>query len=64
MNTKDILGKNMTPTEVDLVAIYEQLKALQSRADLAPCAQAAVHDALVAMWNAVNDLQLRFEAEM
>lgn len=64
MHTKDLLGRAMTPDEVDLVSVYEQLKALEMRPQLPPCARAAVHDALVAMWNAVNDLQLRYEAEL
>lgn len=54
---KDLLGKPLTPAEQRLLAAYEGLKALLKE-DLAPCADAAVKEAIACLWQAVHDLCL------
>ncbi len=57
----DLLGTPMTATERQILAAYEQLKALAADADLPPCAARNVRKALACMWQATNDLDLQFE---
>ena len=59
--TADLLGTPMTASERQILAVYEQLKALAADADLAPCAARNVRKALGCMWQATNDLDLQFE---
>ncbi len=59
--THDLLGQAMTDTEQQMLVLYEQLKELAGRDDLAPCVQHNVRKALACMWQVVNDLDLRFE---
>ena len=61
MADTDLLGNQMTAAENDVLAAYEALKALAARDDLPPCAARNVRKALAAMWQATNDLDLRFE---
>ncbi|MCA8942005.1 MAG: hypothetical protein KDB80_05535 [Planctomycetes bacterium] len=58
---QDVLGRPIDANEKELLRIYEELKALSSRDDLAPCALMNVRQAMVMMWNACNDLDLVFE---
>ena len=59
--TTDLLGKAMSADESELLRIYEQLKELSARDDLAPCAIMNVRQAMVMMWNACTDLNLIYE---
>jgi hypothetical protein len=59
--TTDLLGRQTTPVERELLDLYGRLKALLERDDLEPCARAAVRGALTALWNGVNDLALAHE---
>ena len=61
MAETDLLGNQLTAAERDTLAAYEALKALAAREDLPPCAARNVRKALAAMWQAANDLDLRFE---
>ncbi len=57
----DLLGRPLTAVEAELLDLYQRLKALLGRDDLEPCTRAAVRNALVALWNGVNDLALEHE---
>jgi len=57
----DLLGKQLTEQEQDLVNVYETLKKLAAQSDLPPCAARNVRKALACMWQATNDLDLQFE---
>ncbi len=59
--TQDLLGNDLTADEKELVALYERLKELSGRDDLAPCALMNVRQAMVMLWNACTDLNLIFE---
>lgn len=59
--TTDLLGKEMTADERELLGLYQRLKELSAREDLAPCAIMNVRQAMVMMWNACTDLNLIFE---
>ena len=56
-----LLGNPLTADEAALLAAYESLKALAAQPDLPPCAARNVRFALVALWQATNDLDLQFE---
>lgn len=58
---KDLLGRPMSDTEVELARVYRELKALAARHDLSPCAERNVKKALACMWQVVNDLDIEFE---
>jgi hypothetical protein len=57
----DLLGRELTEIEAELVEIYQRLKQLLRQDDLDPCAASNVRAALAGMWNAVNDLGLVHE---
>jgi hypothetical protein len=57
----DLLGRPLTDAEDELLELYRRVKALLARDDLAPCVRAGARAALVALWNAVNDLGLAHE---
>jgi hypothetical protein len=59
--TQDLLGGEMTASEQQLLAVYDELKALAGDDELPPVAQANVRAALALMHNAVNGLALRYE---
>jgi Family of unknown function (DUF6052) len=59
--TPDLLGREMTPSEERLLAVYDELKALCGDEELPPVAQANVRAALALMHNAVNGMALRYE---
>lgn len=54
----DLLGAELTLDERELLDLYQRLRTLSARSDLAPCALANVKQALVMLWNACNDLAL------
>jgi hypothetical protein len=61
MTNTDLLGQPLTEQEQELLAIYETLKKLAARDDLAPAVARNVRKALASMWQATNDLNLQFE---
>jgi hypothetical protein len=56
----DLLGAELTDSEVRLLAVYDELKALCVE-DLPPVAAANTRAALALMHNVVNGLGLRYE---
>ena len=60
-NATDLMGKQMTEQERELLSVYEALKRLAGRSDLPPCAARNVRKALSSMWQVTNDLDLQFE---
>lgn len=61
MTSTDLLGQRLDDTEVELLRVYRDLKALAARTDLPPCAERNVKKALACMWQVVTDLNLEFE---
>jgi hypothetical protein len=61
MTHTDLLGRPLDATEVQLLRLYGELKALAARENLPPCAERNVKKALACMWQVVNDLNLEFE---
>ena len=59
--THDLLGRPTSDAEREVLEVYERLKTLAGRDDLAPCVQHNVRKALACMWQIANDLDLRFE---
>jgi len=59
--TTDLLGKELTADEKELLDLYAQLKAMSARDDLPPCALMNVRQAMVMLWNACTDLELIYE---
>jgi len=57
----DLLGRQLTEQERELLNVYEALKKLAAQDDLPPCAARNVRRALMSMWQATNDLDLQFE---
>lgn len=57
----DLLGNPMTELEKETLDLYERLKALAAREDAPPCVSRNAKKALACLWQAVNDLDLRFE---
>jgi hypothetical protein len=57
----DLLGRELTATEADLLAAYDALRALAGSDDLPPCAAAGVRAALAPLAVVVTDLALRFD---
>jgi hypothetical protein len=60
-NETDLLGRPLTDAERELLHAYQALKKLAARPDLPPCANRNVIQALSALWQATNDLDLQFE---
>ena len=59
--TTDLLGKPLSTSESEMLAVYEALKKLAAQPDLPPCAARNVRQALASLWQATNDLGLQFE---
>ena len=57
----DLLGRPLSEEERELLNVYQALKKLAARTDLPPCADRNVRQALSALWQATNDLNLQFE---
>jgi len=57
----DLLGRELTPSEERVLAVYEELKALCGDEELPPLAHANIRAALALMHNAVNGMALRYE---
>jgi hypothetical protein len=61
MTRVDLLGRPLSATDEQLLALYTSLKAMAADSDLPPCAERNVKKALACMWQVVNDLDLEFE---
>lgn len=61
MSAIDLLDQPVTDAESDLLQVYQALKDLAERNALPPCAERNVRQALSAIWQATNDLDLQFE---
>ncbi len=59
--TTDLLGKELTDDEKELLDLYARLKTMSAREDLAPCALMNVRQAMVMLWNASTNLELIYE---
>ena len=59
--THDLLGLPVTEAELQLLQVYDLLKYLAAREDLAPCARQNVRKALACLWQVTNDLNLQYE---
>lgn len=57
----DLLNQPLTDVEHEVIQAYYQLKQLAARSDLPPCADRNVRQALSALWQTTNDLNLQFE---
>jgi hypothetical protein len=58
--TVDLIGNELSPTELRVLAVYEELKALCME-DLPPNAHAGVRASLALMHNVVSGLALEYE---
>lgn len=61
-NPKDILGRDLDESEVQLLDVYNQLKTLAGRPDLPPCVERNAKQALAHLANAARDLNLVYES--
>lgn len=61
MSAIDLLDQPVSEAESDLLQVYQSLKNLAERDGLPPCAERNVRQALSAIWQATNDLDLQFE---
>ena len=61
MKDKDLLGNPLTDVERETLELYDRLKKLATRPDAPPCVERNAKKALSCLWQAVNDLHLRFE---
>ena len=61
MKRVDLLGNELTDTEVEIVECYEKLKAMSERSDLSPCVVSNMRHAAAALWQVVTDLNLDWE---
>jgi hypothetical protein len=61
MERVDLLGKPLTSSDEELLALYTSLKEMAGRGDLPPCVERNVKKALACMWQVVNDLNLEYE---
>ncbi len=59
--TTDLLGRETSATEDELLELYRRCKALLGRDDLDPSVRAGVRAATIGLWNVVNDLGLDHE---
>ena len=57
----DLLGNPTTDIEKEVARLYEDLKALSRRDDTPPCVARNARKALSCLWQAANDLNLKFE---
>lgn len=57
----DLLGQPADETGAEVLRLYEATKALCERDDLPPFLQRNLRKSLACLYQAVNDLNLRFE---
>jgi hypothetical protein len=61
MSRVDLLGRPLSASDEQVLAIYTALKEMAANPDLPPCTERNVKKALACMWQVVNDLNLEFE---
>jgi hypothetical protein len=61
MERVDVLGRPLTASEEQVLAVYVSLKDMAGRTDLPPCVERNVKKALACLWQVVNDLDLEYE---
>jgi len=61
MTRVDLLGRPLSASDEQLLALYTSLKEAAADPNLPPCAERNVKKALACMWQVVNDLDLEFE---
>ncbi|MGH7163784.1 MAG: hypothetical protein ACREID_09890 [Planctomycetota bacterium] len=61
MTDSDLLGNPLTAVEREVLSAYDALKALAVRKDAPPCVERNAKKALACLWQAANDLGLKFE---
>lgn len=61
MAHQDLLGRELSPTEAKLLALYDEVKLLLEQDDLAPGVRANLKAVLAHLWQVVNNLDLEFE---
>jgi hypothetical protein len=60
-STTDLLGRELTDDEKEMLFLYDKLKAMSAREDLPPCALMNLRQAMVMLWNVCADLDLLYE---
>ncbi len=58
---KDLLGRELSEEEREVLDLYQRLRKLAARSDLAPCISMNAKQAMVMLWNACTDLGLIHE---
>jgi len=58
---RDLLGRELDHDERELIDLYNRLRQLSEREDIAPCISMNAKQAMVMLWNACNDLGLIYE---
>ena len=58
MRRKDLLGRDLSEDEAELMDLHERMLRLGSKKDLAPCLRANLRFATAALHQAVQDLGL------
>ena len=56
-----LLGAPLTPTDTEILQLYETTKRLVLDPNLPPCAARNLRVSLAALWQVVNDLGLAYE---
>ena len=61
LNSRDLIGRELTRVESELLGVYTSLRTLAASPDLPPCAVAGVRASLAHMAVLVSSLGLAFE---
>lgn len=61
MASFDLLGREQTRTEEQVLALYQEVKRLLEQEDLAPGMRANLQSCLAHLWQIVVNLNLEFE---
>ncbi len=57
---QDVVGNPLTADETELLELYQRLRAMSARTDLAPVAAMNAKQAMVCLWNACVGLGLMY----
>ncbi|MHC5064166.1 MAG: hypothetical protein ACYTG5_09350 [Planctomycetota bacterium] len=58
---EDLLGRELSEEEREVLELYQRLRTLAARKDVAPCVSMNAKQAMVMLWNACTDLGLIHE---